>query len=453
MVYGVVSQRDLVNRADSGDNLSNARDESVEVPFRRATEALSRASVPFDVVLATDGGLAGRPVRRGRAGGVPDGGAARLLVADRAPGRRAGRVPGRRWPRAGQRRSRGQRDVGGPGPAARAPEPDPLRARRGADRRCPAGRRWWPAAGSRSTCTGCDDGVAAHLVNYGYDDEQDAAAVIARPGAGRPAARRGPPGRGRCDPAGPPEPVDLTAHRGRRTASRLADVGLYTVRGAAGEAGRAGRGRGLPGRRGRPAPTRRPASCWSRCAPAASAPRSWTPGPDGCRRTSRSGNGHEVSGVVVGARRPASTELRGRRPGGGLDPRIRVRGVRDRPRRLLPAAGRRSRSTVGLLEPIACAANAVELADVRLADDVVIIGAGFMGALVQQLVQLRGARARSPWSTAAPDVLRWPPPSAPPGRSTPARSRSPRGRRYRRRAPTSPSRSPGCRAGWTWSAT
>ncbi len=47
----------------------------------------------------------------------------------------------------------------------------------------------------------------------------------------------------------------------------------------------------------------------------------------------------------------------------------------------------------GLIEPIACAANAVELAEVRLADDVVIIGAGFMGALVQQLVQLRGARS------------------------------------------------------------
>ena len=44
VVYGVVSQRDLVNRADSGDNLSNARDETVEVPFRLATEALSRAS-------------------------------------------------------------------------------------------------------------------------------------------------------------------------------------------------------------------------------------------------------------------------------------------------------------------------------------------------------------------------------------------------------------------------
>jgi threonine dehydrogenase-like Zn-dependent dehydrogenase len=37
---------------------------------------------------------------------------------------------------------------------------------------------------------------------------------------------------------------------------------------------------------------------------------------------------------------------------------------------------------LGLLEPIACATNAVELADVRLGDDVVIIGAGFIGAPV-----------------------------------------------------------------------
>ena len=59
------------------------------MPFRRATEALSRASVPFDVVLATDGGLAGDRVDADRPGGVPDGRAARLLVADRAPGRGA----------------------------------------------------------------------------------------------------------------------------------------------------------------------------------------------------------------------------------------------------------------------------------------------------------------------------------------------------------------------------
>jgi L-iditol 2-dehydrogenase len=45
-----------------------------------------------------------------------------------------------------------------------------------------------------------------------------------------------------------------------------------------------------------------------------------------------------------------------------------------------------------LAEPLACAVNAVDLADVRLADDVVLVGAGFMGHLVQQLVQLRGPR-------------------------------------------------------------
>jgi threonine dehydrogenase-like Zn-dependent dehydrogenase len=45
-----------------------------------------------------------------------------------------------------------------------------------------------------------------------------------------------------------------------------------------------------------------------------------------------------------------------------------------------------------LAEPLACAVNAVEEADVRLGDDVVLIGAGFMGNLVQMLVRLRGVR-------------------------------------------------------------
>jgi len=47
---------------------------------------------------------------------------------------------------------------------------------------------------------------------------------------------------------------------------------------------------------------------------------------------------------------------------------------------------------LALGEPLACAVNAVERADPHLADDVVIVGAGFMGNLVQQLVQLRGPR-------------------------------------------------------------
>jgi threonine dehydrogenase-like Zn-dependent dehydrogenase len=57
-----------------------------------------------------------------------------------------------------------------------------------------------------------------------------------------------------------------------------------------------------------------------------------------------------------------------------------------------------------LAEPIACAANAVEAADVRLGDDVVVIGAGFMGNLVQSLVALRGAR-RLIVADARPDAL------------------------------------------------
>jgi threonine dehydrogenase-like Zn-dependent dehydrogenase len=45
-----------------------------------------------------------------------------------------------------------------------------------------------------------------------------------------------------------------------------------------------------------------------------------------------------------------------------------------------------------LAEPVACALNAVEAAGPRLGDDVVVIGAGFMGNLVQKLVALRGVR-------------------------------------------------------------
>jgi L-iditol 2-dehydrogenase len=47
---------------------------------------------------------------------------------------------------------------------------------------------------------------------------------------------------------------------------------------------------------------------------------------------------------------------------------------------------------LALGEPLACAVNAVELAGIRLGDDVVIVGAGFMGQLVNRLVQLRGPR-------------------------------------------------------------
>jgi hypothetical protein len=55
VVYSIESNRGLVARADAADNISNARDESVEVPYRVTTAAFAQAAVPFDVVLFPDG--------------------------------------------------------------------------------------------------------------------------------------------------------------------------------------------------------------------------------------------------------------------------------------------------------------------------------------------------------------------------------------------------------------
>ncbi len=55
VVLSVASTRELIGRADASDNLTNAVDASVRVPYRVATESLSRASIPFDVVVLADG--------------------------------------------------------------------------------------------------------------------------------------------------------------------------------------------------------------------------------------------------------------------------------------------------------------------------------------------------------------------------------------------------------------
>lgn len=100
--------------------------------------------------------------------------------------------------------------------------------------------------------------------------------------------------------------------------------------------------------------------------------------------------GHEVSGTVAAV----GEEVRGFAvadpvavwtTGGGYAEYVAVHSdhARHRPPDL-PAS-------TTLLEPVACASNAVELADVRLGDVVLVVGAGFMGQLVTQLVALRGA--------------------------------------------------------------
>jgi hypothetical protein len=55
VVFGVETTRELIGRADAGDNTTNARDESVVVPYRVVTSTLAGAAVPFDVVIWADG--------------------------------------------------------------------------------------------------------------------------------------------------------------------------------------------------------------------------------------------------------------------------------------------------------------------------------------------------------------------------------------------------------------
>jgi threonine dehydrogenase-like Zn-dependent dehydrogenase len=100
--------------------------------------------------------------------------------------------------------------------------------------------------------------------------------------------------------------------------------------------------------------------------------------------------GHEVSGTVeeVGG---SVTALD---PGVPVAAWVTERGFADQvvvsARYCFPAAN--VPLEVALGEPLACAVNAVALTDVSLGNDVVIIGAGFMGHLVHKLVGLRGAR-------------------------------------------------------------
>jgi threonine dehydrogenase-like Zn-dependent dehydrogenase len=98
--------------------------------------------------------------------------------------------------------------------------------------------------------------------------------------------------------------------------------------------------------------------------------------------------GHEVSGTVerVGA------GANGFRPGDAVAAWVTARGFAEyvvvKADYCFPAGSLPLDLALG--EPIACAVNAVELAEPALADDVLIVGAGFMGNLVHKLVTLKG---------------------------------------------------------------
>ena len=187
-----------------------------------------------------------------------------------------------------------------------------------------------------------DDGVAVHLVNYGYDDERDAAAVIAdlELAVRLPGGVRAPRS---CDPAGPGA-GGAGARRGRRPRTPGRRRSLHR-RGAAVRLAELAAVEGY-----RVVEVERPVPAAGEllvevhaCGVCASELDAWTgrvPADLPLR------NGHEVSGVVaeLGA---GVTDFAVGDPVAVWTHRIRVRGVRDRPRRVLPRAGRRARSSAG----------------------------------------------------------------------------------------------------------
>jgi hypothetical protein len=236
VVYSIPSLRELVSRADASDNLTNARDLSVTVPYRVTTEALSRAAAPFDVVIWTDGNL------------IED----RSSTAELSPYPTV-LLPGCWWltePQVAALEAyldAGGRVVVSEDPAANLPEPVTARLRSHPGlSRCglddlaglqPRGPQVLVGGGAVGADVGvhlqtvpATGGVACHLVGYGYDEALDAVPELADvtlavrlPGhlTEVPRARVVRPGR-------PDEELDVTTHDGRACVT-LPSAGLYSV--------------------------------------------------------------------------------------------------------------------------------------------------------------------------------------------------------------------------------
>ena len=236
VVYSIHSLRDLVSRADASDNLTNARDLSVVVPYRVTTEALSHAATPFDVLIWTDGEL------------VEDRSSAAELSAYATVV-----LPGCWWLTEQQVAAlEAYLDAGGrvvvtEEPAQNLPESrtDRLRSHPGLSRSSaddvaalqPRGPQVMLGGGAAGADVGVHlqtlpggGAVACHLISYGYDEASDAVpelgdvTVAVRLPESLPAATRARVVR----PGQPEEEVGVITDD-ERSRVELRTAGLYTV--------------------------------------------------------------------------------------------------------------------------------------------------------------------------------------------------------------------------------
>lgn len=178
VVFSVASTRELIGRADAGDNLTNERDESVRVPYRVATQALAAACVPFDVLLFPDGQTAADRVRaqdltRYRTIVLPD---CFELTTNQAAALRAALEAGVLLvvtDRFGQLLPERERASLLTHPGLRRADADdvPALTPRGPQLTLPPGAAATLGANLARLSA---DGAALHLVNYGYDAKVDA---------------------------------------------------------------------------------------------------------------------------------------------------------------------------------------------------------------------------------------------------------------------------------------
>jgi L-iditol 2-dehydrogenase len=100
--------------------------------------------------------------------------------------------------------------------------------------------------------------------------------------------------------------------------------------------------------------------------------------------------GHEVSGVVAEVGADVTWPVLGEPVGAWVTTRGFADQVVVRAEHCVPIGG--TPVELALTEPLACAVNAIELTGIRLADDLLVVGAGYMGLLLVQLAAQRGPR-------------------------------------------------------------